>query len=163
MKVRCQNCERIYDSDDITPLGDTPDLLERIEPGELVPAGECPDPECKALCHVVFDSSRTLIDNLSDPDIRSAFKRDFLLEKANLPALMFALEGALSLAERGAVTKAEKSLITTVRTMVPSTQAPVVVEGTETSSEEAEALKASGDVDDNDADEDEDDEDEEES
>src|SRR5215475_4876883 len=42
---KCNNCE--WEGIPETGLSEVPDLLERIEPGEIVPSGECP--ECGAL------------------------------------------------------------------------------------------------------------------
>lgn len=45
----CQNCGQGWTLEELkTPI---PDLEKRVEPGEPMPAGECPDPECGALCH----------------------------------------------------------------------------------------------------------------
>jgi predicted RNA-binding Zn-ribbon protein involved in translation (DUF1610 family) len=47
--IHCDNCdwEGDLDGDDYTVLGHVEDLEVRINPGEIVPAGECPD--CGAL------------------------------------------------------------------------------------------------------------------
>lgn len=47
-RVRCQNCNWAGPYSDAQP--DIPDIAERIEPGEIVPACECP--KCGALCHI---------------------------------------------------------------------------------------------------------------
>ena len=47
-KHRCDNCDEVFDADD---LKDIENMLQRIEPGGMVPSGECPDPECGALCY----------------------------------------------------------------------------------------------------------------
>lgn len=45
---RCQNCDNIYDEQNLV----TPEhLSERVAPGEPMPSGECPD--CGALCHTI--------------------------------------------------------------------------------------------------------------
>lgn len=51
MSLICENCRKKYEGKhELTAVfPDIPDLLERIEPGETVPAGECPD--CGALVH----------------------------------------------------------------------------------------------------------------
>ena len=43
---KCGNCGKIHDAID---LGDMEDLHERVEAGNSVPSGECPD--CGALCY----------------------------------------------------------------------------------------------------------------
>lgn len=48
MKSGCDNCTWIGEPD--LTLTDIPDLLERIEPGGIVPSGECP--KCGALCYL---------------------------------------------------------------------------------------------------------------
>lgn len=50
--VRCANCEAEFDTDFLTDkFPEIPGLLQRIEPGGEVPAGECP--ECGALCYLI--------------------------------------------------------------------------------------------------------------
>ena len=46
----CSNCGAIHERLNVQ-FPDIPHLLERIAPGEPVPAGECPD--CGALVHVL--------------------------------------------------------------------------------------------------------------
>ena len=43
---KCDNCEEVWHG---TALKDIEDLSERIEPGGVVPSGECP--VCQALCY----------------------------------------------------------------------------------------------------------------
>ena len=42
----CQNCEAINPASKLRPIED---IHQRVEPGEPMPSGECP--ECGALCH----------------------------------------------------------------------------------------------------------------
>jgi len=42
----CDNCQGVYATDEIKPVKD---LEQRIEPGCMVPSGECP--KCGALCY----------------------------------------------------------------------------------------------------------------
>ena len=50
--VACQNCSWRGRLDQLgCQFEDIPDLKERIAPGEIVPAGECP--QCGALAHLV--------------------------------------------------------------------------------------------------------------
>ena len=51
--VQCGNCGMIYDIDNIVPLCETPALGERLTAGDQVPAGECPEEDCHALCYLV--------------------------------------------------------------------------------------------------------------
>ena len=47
----CQNCQRRFTEDELTnPI---PDLTQRVLPGEPMPSGECPVPDCRAVCHPV--------------------------------------------------------------------------------------------------------------
>lgn len=54
-KVTCDNCDWVGDDDDegFTPLEDCEGLLDRLDPGSEVPAGQCP--ECRCFCYVVKD------------------------------------------------------------------------------------------------------------
>jgi hypothetical protein len=55
MKVKCDNCawEGDNDSPGFIPLEECEALVERLEPGCEVPAGDCP--ECHAFCYLVED------------------------------------------------------------------------------------------------------------
>lgn len=46
-QVSCSNCEWQGSSDDCDHISD---IFERVEPGEIMPAGECP--ECGCLAHL---------------------------------------------------------------------------------------------------------------
>jgi hypothetical protein len=54
LDAQCQNCEKVWRVED---LQEVRDLAQRVSPGEIVPAGECPD--CHAVCspivHVVIE------------------------------------------------------------------------------------------------------------
>ena len=53
---RCDNCGEIWKADE---LGKIENLDNRVDPGSIVPSGECP--ECGALCYPVgTDSSEAL-------------------------------------------------------------------------------------------------------
>ena len=47
MKSRCDNCG--WEGEPLFGLEEIVDLVERIDPGGVVPSGECP--ECDALCY----------------------------------------------------------------------------------------------------------------
>lgn len=47
-KAKCYNCRTITDEES---LNEPSDLWERVEPGEEMPAGECP--KCGALAYLV--------------------------------------------------------------------------------------------------------------
>lgn len=48
----CQNCDWTGKVAELRcDLSNIPDLFDRIAPGEIVPAGTCP--ECDSLCHLV--------------------------------------------------------------------------------------------------------------
>jgi hypothetical protein len=48
-RCRCGNCGKAYEQDELKPIED---LSFRVEPGQRMPAGECPDEECGALCYL---------------------------------------------------------------------------------------------------------------
>lgn len=48
--VQCDNCGLIIDDDTEMQMNPIRDLEQRIEPGGVVPAGECP--ECGALMYL---------------------------------------------------------------------------------------------------------------
>lgn len=47
-RYRCEDCER-FETDNIDHLAEIDDLRQRVSPGEVMPAGECP--ECGSLIH----------------------------------------------------------------------------------------------------------------
>ena len=50
--VKCDNCEWIGDESDLEiRMSNISHLVNRINPGEIVPAGECN--ECGALCYLI--------------------------------------------------------------------------------------------------------------
>jgi hypothetical protein len=49
-EYECQACGSVWM---FRQLGDIQDLDQRVSPGEPVPAGECPELTCGALCHPV--------------------------------------------------------------------------------------------------------------
>jgi len=55
MKAQCDNCQTIFDENELNPVKD---LLQRVGPGEVFPAGECL--RCGALCHLVDHCSMKL-------------------------------------------------------------------------------------------------------
>ena len=51
LKHVCQDCRTSFDKDDDRiDVNKIKDIFERVDPGELMPSGECP--ECKALCQL---------------------------------------------------------------------------------------------------------------
>lgn len=49
-ECQCANCGTTYRADELHSIDD---IEQRIAPGETFPAGQCPDPDCGALCDVV--------------------------------------------------------------------------------------------------------------
>jgi len=56
-KCRCDNCGTEYRADELEMISD---IQERINPGCEVPAGQCPDEECGALCYLAEPPEWTL-------------------------------------------------------------------------------------------------------
>lgn len=50
---RCDNCNLEYTGERMQPIEN---LLQRIEPGGVVPSGECPD--CGALCYPIVEAAK---------------------------------------------------------------------------------------------------------
>lgn len=69
-EAECGNCGEVHDIEALNPIVD---IQERIAPGEEVPAGECPDPDCGALCHVVRPTPEPTPADLISLDV---YKRD---------------------------------------------------------------------------------------
>ena len=51
-KAKCDSCGTIWDEDELATIHHP---CERTSPGEITPAGECPDEECGALCFLFWD------------------------------------------------------------------------------------------------------------
>jgi hypothetical protein len=46
----CQNCGTLWGDDLLNPVED---IGQRVGPGEPMPSGECPDEDCRAVCHTI--------------------------------------------------------------------------------------------------------------
>ena len=46
--IRCDNCNKDWTEDALDPVRD---YWGRVEPGGVIPLGQCPDPDCRALCY----------------------------------------------------------------------------------------------------------------
>ena len=44
----CEDCGKVVTVEEMKPIEEVDDLLSRVDPGELMPEGECP---CGALVH----------------------------------------------------------------------------------------------------------------
>jgi hypothetical protein len=51
-KARCDSCGTLWDEDELEPIDD---LHQRVAPGEIMPAGQCPDEDCGAVCHLIWE------------------------------------------------------------------------------------------------------------
>ena len=56
-EATCNNCLANWKTHELRPIKD---VFDRIAPGEIVPAGECPD--CGALCHLVQPPKRVVVN-----------------------------------------------------------------------------------------------------
>jgi hypothetical protein len=61
-KHECQNCEMVWEADELNGIEN---IYERVEAGEPIPSGQCPD--CGALCHPVKNPAA---EGLKDDEIR---------------------------------------------------------------------------------------------
>lgn len=57
MNATCNSCAATWPMHELRPIQD---IFERIAPGEIVPAGECPS--CGALCHLVQSPKRVVVN-----------------------------------------------------------------------------------------------------
>jgi len=69
-KHRCDNCGALFDGQEVKPIQD---LFQRIEPGGVVPSGECP--ACGTLCYPVAVKEET--DNCACTQLRAALECAF--------------------------------------------------------------------------------------
>jgi hypothetical protein len=49
--IRCNNCGQVWVAQDLAPIHDD---WERVAPGDVVPLGACPNPDCQALCYPAY-------------------------------------------------------------------------------------------------------------
>ena len=49
--IRCNHCGQVWAAQDLAPI---PDDRERVAPGDVVPLGACPAPDCRALCYPAY-------------------------------------------------------------------------------------------------------------
>lgn len=86
--VECDNCSHVYEEGvGYIPLEDVEDLLERIEPGGLVPAGECTQEDCGALVYPTDCRWRRLekaAEKAAHLDIDGLEEEDYLRALLNL-------------------------------------------------------------------------------
>jgi hypothetical protein len=47
-EIRCDTCGQVWAVHDLAPIHD---VWGRVEPGGVVPLGQCPAPDCRALCY----------------------------------------------------------------------------------------------------------------
>ena len=48
-QATCDACGTVYEQDDLAMVDD---FFMRTEPGQEIPAGQCPDSHCGALCYL---------------------------------------------------------------------------------------------------------------
>lgn len=60
MNSECDNCGKVWEDSEVSPISD---LWERVEPGGIMPAGECP--ECGALAYPVQPAPATKRDEVA--------------------------------------------------------------------------------------------------
>ena len=46
--IHCENCDRTWSEEDLEHIHH---YWERVEPGGVVPLGQCPDTDCRGLCY----------------------------------------------------------------------------------------------------------------
>jgi hypothetical protein len=51
-KAKCDSCGTLWDEDELEPIAD---LHQRVVPGEIMPVGQCPDEDCGAVCHLIWE------------------------------------------------------------------------------------------------------------
>ncbi len=56
---RCGNCSRVWPEEQLDEIRD---FWSRVSPGEEMPLGQCPAPECGALCHVVRPREKIVLE-----------------------------------------------------------------------------------------------------
>lgn len=46
--IRCNNCGTVWPEDELDQIHD---FWGSVSPGDVMPIGQCPNPECRALCY----------------------------------------------------------------------------------------------------------------
>jgi hypothetical protein len=88
LTIQCQLCDKEWREKQVIPLENVPDLLQRIAPGEVVPFGECPDPECGGLCHVKEAATNSIAIVWCVDDVKSL--RPDLIDEECMEVLNYA-------------------------------------------------------------------------
>ena len=55
---KCWNCDRVWPEHE---LDEVHDFWGRVPPGDEMPLGQCPDPECGMLCHLVKQPHKIIV------------------------------------------------------------------------------------------------------
>lgn len=71
---KCGNCKTVSPNTEIVPLEETKGLGERLDPGSIVPSGECA--ECGALCYQYHLPALVLEDPFNEDE---SGLREFLM------------------------------------------------------------------------------------
>lgn len=68
----CANCEMLWKSEELEEI--THGIWERVQPGEIMPSGECPN--CTCLCHPIYAPAVIACDywDSQERDTRENFK-----------------------------------------------------------------------------------------
>ena len=62
---RCDNCGAAWRFEQLTVIQD---FGQRVEPGNICPAGECPDGDCGALCYLVLSDKPRFRNHYKCPE-----------------------------------------------------------------------------------------------
>jgi hypothetical protein len=60
--ISCDNCGQTWPETEIDPIYD---YWGRVEPGGVVPRGQCPNPDCRALCYPAYGYVHNLEQQLA--------------------------------------------------------------------------------------------------
>jgi hypothetical protein len=60
--ARCDSCDKVWALDALHPIHD---IWSRVKPGGVMPIGDCPDPDCGALCYPTYGYVHDLEERLA--------------------------------------------------------------------------------------------------
>ena len=58
LKGKCWSCGKVWPEDE---LDEVHDFWGRVPAGDEMPLGQCPDPECGMLCHLVKEPQKIIV------------------------------------------------------------------------------------------------------
>lgn len=83
--IRCEECGSTWAAENLAPIHD---YWSRVDPGGVVPIGQCPNTECGALCYPTYGYAADLAARLANTGALLHAAQDVLTRLCDWGALM---------------------------------------------------------------------------